>query len=83
MRTTKLSTEGRITLPSELCARKKWAKGTMFQVSETEDGVLLKPISPFAPTRIEDVFASARYHGPKRSLDDMDAAERKDKRSSS
>ena len=79
MKTVKLSKKGLITLPSHLRARKKWVTGTEFEIVETADGVLLKPLSPFPATRIEDVFGMARYRGPKLSLREMDAAVRRRK----
>lgn len=48
-----------------------------FEVVSTTEGVLLKPLLPlgrFAPTRLAEVFGMAAYHGPTRSLADMDAA---------
>jgi hypothetical protein len=43
-------------------------------VSNTPDGVLLRAAAVFAPTRPQDVFASLRYSGAPKSLDEMDAA---------
>jgi AbrB family looped-hinge helix DNA binding protein len=76
MATTKLSSKGQIVLPSVTRATHKWTAGTEFQVVDTPEGVLLRPLKPFAPTRVDDVFGMARYQGPKRSLADMDAAVR-------
>ncbi|MGH8488519.1 MAG: hypothetical protein ACREXS_06560 [Gammaproteobacteria bacterium] len=41
------------------------------RVEETPEGVLLRPLKPFAQTRVEEVFGMARYQGPIRSLKDM------------
>jgi AbrB family looped-hinge helix DNA binding protein len=74
METTKLSSKGQVVLPSATRARKKWRPGTELEVVETAEGVLLKPISPFPPTSLDDVIGSANYRGPRRSLAEMDAA---------
>ncbi len=74
METTKLSSKGQVVLPSATRASRKWLPGTEFEVIEMEDGVLLRPVGPFAVTRIDEVFGMARFRGRKRSLADMDAA---------
>ena len=78
METTKLSTKGQIVLPSATRERKKWRPGTELEVIETPEGVLLKPVSPFPKTTIDQVFGSANYRGPKRSLAEMDEAIRRE-----
>ena len=42
-------------------------------VVNTGEGVLLKPLSAFAETRPEEVFGCLAWHGPAKSLADMDA----------
>jgi len=77
MDTAKLSSKGQVVLPVAIRSAYQWKPGTVFAVVDTSEGVLLKPLvaaSPFAPTRLDDVFGMARYRGPKRSLQDMDAA---------
>jgi AbrB family looped-hinge helix DNA binding protein len=77
MESTRLSSKGQVVLPSALRNARRWSAGTEFSIVETSEGVLLKPIaaaSPFAPTRMEDVFGSASYTGPAVSLRAMDAA---------
>lgn len=77
MNSTKLSSKGQVVVPSAIRHARQWAAGTEFAVLETPEGVLLKPLavaSPFAPTQLADVFGSARYAGPRKSLQDMDTA---------
>ncbi len=74
--TTRLSSKGQVVLPIATRTGRKWRAGTEFQVVETPEGVLLKPIA-FAASRLEDVFGMAGYRGPRRSLAEMDAAVRK------
>lgn len=75
MSTTRLSSKGQIILPKSVRDAHRWVPGTEFAVESVEGGVLLKPLGPFARTRIEDVAGSLRRTGAKaRSLEEMDAA---------
>lgn len=77
MNTARLSSKGQVVIPAELRAARAWKAGTRFEVVDTAEGVLLKPLgtaSPFEPTRLEDVFGMARYAGPARTVAQMDAA---------
>ena len=35
--------------------------------------VLLRPLNPFRPTRLEEVFGCAGYTGPPKTIEEMDA----------
>jgi AbrB family looped-hinge helix DNA binding protein len=77
METTSLSSKGQIVLPLKVRAARGWKPGTAFEVHNTPEGVLLKPLQAapiFAPTQIDEVFGMAP--SPKRSvsLPDMDAS---------
>jgi len=74
MVTTKLSSKGQVVLPSAIRTSHRWTAGTEFQVVDTPEGVLLRPLKPFAPTCVDEVFGMARYQGPRRTLADMDVA---------
>lgn len=71
--TTTVSTKGQIILPSAIRQRRGWDPGTRLVVEDTPEGVLLKPAPAFAETRPEDVFASLRYRGRPKTLEEMDA----------
>ena len=71
METTKLSSKGQVVLPSAIRNAKKWKPGTTLMIEETEEGVLLRPVKPWPATRIEDVFGSAGYTGPAKTIEDM------------
>lgn len=73
MRTTRLSNRGRITLPKTLCEARGWWPGLEFEVEDRPEGVLLKPVSPFPRTTIDDVLGCLGYRGPRRSIEEMDA----------
>ncbi len=71
--TTTVSTKGQVILPSVIRQRRDWGAGTRLVVEDTPEGVLLKPAPAFAETRSEDVFATLRYRGKAKTLEEMDA----------
>jgi AbrB family looped-hinge helix DNA binding protein len=72
--TTKLSSKGQVVLPSAIRAARKLKTGARFAVENTDEGILLRPLSPFPASRVEDVCGMLKYKGPARSLEEMDAA---------
>ncbi|MEK6243113.1 MAG: AbrB/MazE/SpoVT family DNA-binding domain-containing protein [Pseudomonadota bacterium] len=74
MATTKLSSKGQVVLPSSIRTARNWRAGAEFAVEDTPEGVLLRPLKPFPPTHVDEVFGSAGYRGPALSLAQMDAA---------
>lgn len=67
-----LSTRGQIILPKAVRDRKRWQSGTRLIVEERPEGVLLRQEPLFKPTRPEDVFGSASYRGPAKTIREMD-----------
>jgi AbrB family looped-hinge helix DNA binding protein len=61
-------------LPKAIRDADNWSEGTEFLVERVAEGVLLRPLRPVSPTRLEDVVGSAGYRGPARSLADMQRA---------
>ena len=74
METTKLSSKGQVVLPRSIRSARNLQPGAEFAVEDTPEGVLLRPLKPFPPTRVKEVFGSAGYCGPSLSLAQMDAA---------
>jgi AbrB family looped-hinge helix DNA binding protein len=73
--TTTVSADGEVTLPKALLDKKQWKPGTRLVVEETEDGIRLKAVRLFAPTRPEDVFGMLHRPGENAaSLQNMDDA---------
>lgn len=72
METTRLSSKGQIVLPKSLREACGWREGTEFVIERTRDGVLLRPVKPFAASRVSDVFASLPYAGKPKSVQEMD-----------
>ncbi len=74
MEKTRLSTKGQVILPKAVRDAKSWKSGTEFTVEPTKEGVLLRPVKPFPPTKIEDVFGCLQYTGKPKTLAEMDQA---------
>jgi AbrB family looped-hinge helix DNA binding protein len=74
MDTTRLSSKGQLVLPKAIRDAYNWSEGTEFLVERVAEGVLLRPLRPVSPTRLEDVVGSAGYRGPARSLAAMQRA---------
>jgi AbrB family looped-hinge helix DNA binding protein len=72
--TTTVSTKGQVILPKAIRQRMNWTPGTRLSVEETPDGVLLKAVPAFAPTRPEEVAGMLAYRGRPKTLEEMDAA---------
>lgn len=71
--TTRLSSKGQIVLPSAIRNARQWKAGAEFQVQETPEGILLKPLEPREHSRIEDVAGCLKAKR-RVSLAEMDAA---------
>jgi AbrB family looped-hinge helix DNA binding protein len=74
MEVTKLSSKGQIVLPKTLRDAYKWRPGTKFAIEEAADGLLLRPLRLFAPTRLEDVIGCLPYKGKPKTLSQMEKA---------
>jgi len=74
MKTTKLSSKGQVILPSSVRAAHKWKPGVEFAVEDVDEGVLLRPLKPFRPTRLDEVIGCAGYKGRAKTLEDMERA---------
>jgi AbrB family looped-hinge helix DNA binding protein len=81
MLTTKLSSKGQVIIPKEIRSRHHWEPGQELQAIDTDDGILLRPASPFPETMLKDVASCLSYSGKPRSLEDMEEAVKKGARS--
>jgi AbrB family looped-hinge helix DNA binding protein len=77
MKTTKLSSKGQVIIPKELRTRRRWKPGLELETLETDEGVLLKPISPFTVTSLREVASCLAYSGKAKSLKEMEEAIKK------
>ena len=74
METTRLSTKGQIVLPKNIRASRAWAPGTEFTIEETEDGILLRPSSPFPLTGLDEVAGCLRSKRKAKTIGQMQGA---------
>jgi AbrB family looped-hinge helix DNA binding protein len=70
----RLSSKGQFVIPKEIRAARHWRAGTEFEVIQSPDGLLLRPLPQFAPSTLDDLIGSANYGGPALTLEDMEAA---------
>lgn len=74
MAMTRLSSKGRVVIPSAVRLARRWKAGMKLAVENRPEGVLLRPVKPFAETSLADVVGSAGYKGPRKTLRDMEDA---------
>ena len=74
MGTVRLSSKGQFVLPKAIRDLRHWGPGTKLLVMDTEEGVLIKPLKPFAETTFESPELSTVYKGSSLSLKEMDRA---------
>jgi AbrB family looped-hinge helix DNA binding protein len=74
METTRLSSKGQVIVPKSIREAHGWLPGTEFVVEELPDGITLRPLKQFPPSRLEDVAGSLRYTGKPKTLEQMDEA---------
>lgn len=72
--TTILSSKGQVIIPKPIRTAHKWKPGQKLRVVDRDDGVLLKPASPFPETTIEEVSGCLNYKGKAKSLAEMEKA---------
>ncbi len=77
MQITRLSSKGQVIIPKELRTRRRWEPGQELQTIETDEGILLKPISAFPETSLRDVASCLPYSGKAKSLEEMEDAIKK------
>lgn len=74
MLTTKLSSKGQVIIPKEIRSRHHWEPGQTLQAIDTDDGILLRPATPFRETSLKEVASCLPYHGKAKTLEEMEAA---------
>jgi AbrB family looped-hinge helix DNA binding protein len=75
---TSLSSKGQVIIPKAMREARHWTAGTRLEVSDTAEGLLLKPVQPQQKTALPQGLAAIRsriaYAGPTRSIEDMNQA---------
>lgn len=77
METTRLSTKGQVILPKSVRDARALKPGTEFTVEDRPDGILLRPMKRFPPSRLEDVVGCLPYKGKPITDEEMKAGIRK------
>lgn len=72
METTKLSSQGQVTVPQSL--REHWEEGQELIIINMGDGILLKPKKIFSETRLDEVAGCLNYQGKVKTIEEMDQA---------
>jgi len=75
MPTTRLSSRGQVVLPKRVREKNRWDPGQEFEIVQTEEGVLLRPQSPFPETTFEAVRGRTSYDGPPVPTDQLTGTE--------
>ncbi len=74
MATTIISSKGQVIIPKPIRTAHNWKPGQKLLVVDARDGILLKPVSPFPETTIEEVAGCLNYKGKAKTLAEMEAA---------
>lgn len=74
METTLLSSKGQVIIPKAIRDHYHWQPGIKLVVEETQAGVLLKPANMFPPTEVQSGLGCSGYHGPAKTIDEMQEA---------
>jgi len=75
MPTTRLSSRGQVVLPKPIREKHRWTPGQEFEVVDTDEGLLLRPRTPFPETTLEDVCGATGYEGPRISTERLTGTE--------
>ena len=73
----KLTGAGHLAIPKSLRSKHNWKPGLSFSLEDTDQGLLIRPLSPYPGTKVEDVVGCVGYQGPEKSLVEMEKGIRK------
>ncbi len=72
--TTRLSTKGQLIIPQEIRNKKGWRAGTELLVEDHGAFVALRRPQTLPTAELDDLVGCTGYHGPAKTLADMQAA---------
>jgi AbrB family looped-hinge helix DNA binding protein len=72
--TTRLSTKGQLIIPKEIRERHRWAAGVELDVVDHGDYVVVREADDVPRISLDELVGCADYHGPARTIEEMDAA---------
>lgn len=71
---TSISDKGQVIIPEHIRQIKNWKTGQELLLTEIDDGIFLKSVSPFKPATLNEVARCLPYHGTAKTLAEMEAA---------
>lgn len=80
LRTTRLSSKGQLVVPSAIRKSQGWKAGMHLAIEQTDDGILLKALRPFPPTKVDEVFGALKYKSKPKTIAEMNRAYKKEVR---
>ncbi len=72
--TSRLSTKGQLIIPKQVRDRHGWRSGTELEIEDGDECVVLRLADAAPDTTLDELFGCTGYQGPRRSLEDMEAA---------
>ncbi len=72
--TSRLSTKGQLIIPKEIRQRHGWRSGTELEIEDRGECVVVRLADAAPETTLDELFGCTGYQGPRRSLEDMEAA---------
>jgi AbrB family looped-hinge helix DNA binding protein len=70
----RISSKGQLVLPKKIREARGLGPGSEVEIEEVPGGVLLKLVRSFEEASVEDLLGCTGYRGPRRTLEDMEAA---------
>ncbi|MCA9411984.1 MAG: AbrB/MazE/SpoVT family DNA-binding domain-containing protein [Candidatus Omnitrophica bacterium] len=77
MEVVKLTGAGHLAIPKSLRTKHNWKPGSRFSLEDTEQGLIVRPLTPYPGTQVDDLIGCVGYRGPEKSLSDMEKGIRK------
>src|SRR5438045_1320471 len=68
MAMTVLSTKGQVIIPKEIRERHGWRPGTVLEIVEHGDSIVIRAHEEVPRTTLDDVLGCLRYRGPAKTL---------------
>ncbi len=72
--TSQLSTKGQLIIPKQIRDRHGWRSGTKLEFEDRGECVVVRLADAAPETTLDELFGCTGYQGPRRSLEDMEAA---------
>lgn len=72
MQTATLENMLQLAIPEAISKSHGWQPGMQFIIFDTAEGILLKPVKWFPEKTLEDVYGCIQYHGPAKTIEEMD-----------